>query len=112
MNQDDVVLNTWLMDRMPDAYVDDEGDVVAKREGQKVQEGEIVGSTYELNFTKLFRTGPRRTRNLEILLIEAELYDETGETGNAAIPIGEEFQQEAREHIESRGLVPAWEAGR
>lgn len=109
---DDTAINTWLMPRLPEAYVNDDGDVIVEKVGKKVQNGVLVDDTYEVNFTTLFRGAPRRTGNLEILLIEAELYAETGRAENAAIPIDEETEAEARKQIEERGLEPAWEAVR
>lgn len=57
--------------------------------------------------------GPRRTRNMELLLTEARFADEGKEIDNPAKPCGpnaarEGFVQDAIERIHEEGLTPAW----
>lgn len=99
-----------LLQRDPDAYLNDDGHVVVKRTGIKYQDGQAMSTTYEQDLTVLFQDAPRKTGHVDHLVIEAELYAENGEAGNPAVPIDDRTEREAREQIEAKGLTPAWEA--
>jgi hypothetical protein len=57
--------------------------------------------------------GPRRTRNIELLLTEARMAADGAEIDNPAKPCGPQaapdgFVQDAIERIHEAGLTPAW----
>jgi len=58
----------------------------------------------------LLRIGPgrRKTRSVEMLVIEAELAAEGKEFANPATPISERVGEAFAERIEDTDLVPAW----
>ena len=54
------------------------------------------------------RPGPRRTDNVEMLVIEAEMVAEGHEPDNPAQPLGTETAEAFAERIEDTDLQPAW----
>ena len=52
--------------------------------------------------------GPRRTDNVEMLVIEAEMVAEGHEPDNPAQPLGTETAEAFAERIEGTELEPAW----
>ncbi|MDB2226172.1 hypothetical protein PM023_16115 [Halorubrum ezzemoulense] len=52
--------------------------------------------------------GTRRTANVEMLVIEAELVADGHEPDNPAIPVDTETGEAFRDRIEDTDLVPAW----
>ena len=52
--------------------------------------------------------GRRKTRSVEMLVIEAELAADGNELGNPATPISERVGEAFVERIEDTDLVPAW----
>jgi len=52
--------------------------------------------------------GRRRTSNIEMLVIEAELVADGHEPDNPAIPVNTETGETFRERIDGTDLVPAW----
>lgn len=62
---------------------------------------------YELNCTKLYSPGRRKTGDLEILLIEAQLAAEGKDLGNPAFPINGEIADQLHERLPD-DMNPAW----
>jgi len=52
--------------------------------------------------------GRRKTSNVEMLVIEAELVADGNEPDNPAIPVDAETGEAFRDRIEETELVPAW----
>jgi len=52
--------------------------------------------------------GDRRTDNVELLVIEAELVDDGKQLDNPAKPRTEGVGEQFRERLDDTGLVPAW----
>lgn len=91
-----------LLARRDTAWIDDEtGDVMAKVPMPK-------GRSKTINLTHRFQNAPRRTSNVDILLIEAEILDDTGTVENPARPINPAVKEAALERIDAEGLEPAW----
>lgn len=97
------------LDRYPNAYYNDDGQLVREESGYAYQDGQQVKTTYLLNLSAFLQAGRRTTAKIDHLVIEAELLDEHGEVGNPAYPINKDVAEQARERIRSRGLTPAWE---
>lgn len=98
-----------LLRRDPDSFINEDGDVVVKRQGVQYQDGAAMADTFLANLSKLFRNAPRKTGRVDHLVIEAQLAEVNGGVGNPAEPIDAETERAAREQIDERGLTPAWE---
>lgn len=80
-----------------------EGDVVVTKEGRL--------GTHEVNISKLFRPGKRKTSNVQMLLIEARMLDQGRDVENPAFPMGDNTAEKALELMDSEGIEPAWLQG-
>lgn len=83
----------------------DDGDLIWERETRALAGGT---RTTEINVSELLRPGPRKTGNIDILIIEAELHDAGNGGGNPARPLDAQTAKRAIQAIEDRGLEPAW----
>lgn len=103
------------------AAIDDEhvtGHDKVNDDGQKIRELTERGpggtsQTIEVNWSKLFTSGPSTTSNLDILYAEAEIAadaessDELGD--NPHIPATDDILEALRDRLENDDLQPAWE---
>lgn len=108
--RDHPTLTAQLLQLDPTAYLDDNDHVIVKKEGVQYVDGNPNHVEYELDYTKLFQTAPKKTGHVSHLVIEAELLDEHGSLDNPAIPVDQDTEDAARRRIEDRDLTPAWEA--
>ena len=66
----------------------------------------------EFNVSRLFRPGKRKTADVDMLVQEARLAEETAdEDWNPAFPINSDVADRALERIEAEDLEPAWLLG-
>ena len=66
----------------------------------------------EVNVSRMFRPGKRKTGDVDMLVHEARLADETsGEDWNPSFPINGDVADRALERIEAEDLEPAWLLG-
>lgn len=87
-------------------------------EAERNEDGELIATVpsfgiggpkeKEVNVTRLFRPGPRKSNNLKHLLAEARLVDHGTELDNPARPANAEIAKEAIERFEEEDLKPAW----
>lgn len=97
-------LTERLLHKFDGAWIGDDGHVrdrvpIDNRGGERTRD-----------LTVMFQNAPRKTANVEALVIEAELYAERGTVGNPAEPITDDVEQRAREQLDAADLTPAWEA--
>ena len=81
---------------------------------EKNEDGDYIlkkGHDWELNVSKMFRPGKRKTQNVQMLVIEARLADEKGELDNPAFPYNESVADRALSQLDDEGLEPAWLSG-
>ena len=84
-----------------EAESNEDGDLVVERQGQL--------GTFEVNLSKMFRPGKRKTSNVQTLLIEARQAERTSdEDRNYAFPANSEIADEALDRMDEEGLEPAW----
>jgi len=88
-----------------DDYTDD-GEAVAE---MTVQTGPDTWGEFEVNLTRLFRTAPSTTGDVDLLEIEAELAAERGPPDNPHIPTSTDVLDALRERLDGTKLRPAWE---
>ncbi|WP_135302658.1 hypothetical protein [Haloarcula amylovorans] len=96
---------------LSDAFVTNYDKIV---DGDKIRELTSAGRggdsrTIESNVSKMYRSGPSTTGDVDMLRLEAEMVAEGRELSNPHIPLDEETLTEAVEKIERDGHTPAWE---
>jgi len=88
-------------------------------EAERNEDGELIykkpvptpgggTKTQDVNMTTLYQPGPRRSGDVSLLRIEAELAADGVELDNPAKPSNGDVAKEAIELIEDRDLTPAW----
>ena len=83
---------------------DEHGDLIAKKETR-------VG-TSEINVSKLFAPGKRKSNDVDLLVHEARIADDNPDADmNPAFPINETVADEALERMDAEDLKPAWLQG-
>ena len=98
-------MSEHILDVFDEAEENSDGDLVVTREGR-------MGNEHDVNLTKLFRPGKRKTGNVDMLLIEARLADENPDKDrNPAFPVNGDVADEALDRMESERLEPAWLQG-
>jgi len=74
-----------------------DGDLIVEKEGRL--------GTHDVNMSKMFEPGKRKTSNVDMLVIEARLADEKGPLDNPAFPMGEATADKALARIEVKALI-------
>jgi len=64
--------------------------------------------TREIDVTALLNPGPRKTGNIDHLVIEAKLHERGEGGGNPAKPVDSDIAKRAIERLDEEGLEPAW----
>lgn len=88
-------------------------------EAERNDDGELIyektvptpgggSTTTEVNVTTMYQPGGRRSGNVTLLRIEAELAADGVELDNPAKPASGDVAKQAIEAIEGKDLTPAW----
>lgn len=80
-----------------------DGDLIVQKENRL--------GTHDVNMSKMFEPGKRKTSNVDMLVTEARLADKKGPLANPAFPMGEDTADKALARIDSEGIDPAWMSG-
>lgn len=87
-----------------EATENNDGDLIYTKE---IPGPEGTTREVDVNVSKLYRPGRRKTGDVELLLIEARLAADGKELGNPAFPINGEIADQFHERL-SDDMNPAW----